>query len=97
MKDPDVSTDVKIGGKLSLLLILYTDCTDANTPIDTFKTAVTEAAIELQGKKRTTKKPWVTIDLLKLCGPRRDFRQLKYDSTVMREWTSTGNQICRLR
>ncbi|XP_071487324.1 uncharacterized protein [Diadema antillarum] len=84
LKDPDVGKvfEAKIGGKFAPLLLLDADGTDADTRtfIDTFNTAVTETANEVLGKKRTTKKPWVTPDLLKLCDERRDLKQSKYGS-----------------
>ena len=39
-----------------------------------------ETASEVLGKKRITKKPWVTPDLLKLCDERRDLKKTKYES-----------------
>ena len=38
-----------------------------DTMITTFNTAVTDAAIELLGKERHRKKPWVTKDVFDLC------------------------------
>ena len=39
-----------------------------------------ETASEVIGKKRITKKPWVTPDLIKLCDERRDLKMTKYES-----------------
>lgn len=72
--------EAKIRGKFAPLLLLDADATDADTFIDTFNTAVTETANEVLDKKRTTKKPWVTPDLLKLCDEKRDLEQSKYES-----------------
>jgi DNA-binding ferritin-like protein (Dps family) len=82
LKDPDVVQvfEARIGGKFAPLLLLDADGTDADTFIDTIITAVTETTNEVLDKKRTTKKPWVTPDLLKLCDERRDLKQFKFES-----------------
>ena len=54
--------------------------TGTDTLIDTFNIAVIETASEVLGKKRITKKPWVTPDLSKLCDERRDLKKTKYES-----------------
>ena len=40
-----------------------------------FNSAMTDAATELLGKRRPTKKPWVTPELLNLCDRRRDMKK----------------------
>ena len=82
LKDPGVAQifEAKIGGKFATLMLLDTDNTGTDTLIDTFNTAVTETASKVLGKKRITKKPWVTPDLLKLCDKRRDLKKTKYES-----------------
>ena len=61
-------------------MLLDTNNTGTDTLIDTFNTAVIETASEVLGKKRITKKRWVTPDLLKLCDERRDLKKTKYES-----------------
>ena len=61
-------------------MLLDTDNTGIDTIIDTFNRAVIETASEVLGKKRITKKPWVTPDLLKLCDKKRDLKKTKYKS-----------------
>lgn len=82
LKDPDVAQifEATIGGKFAPLLLLDDDGTDADTFIETFNAAVIEMANEVLGKKQTTKKLWVTPDLLKLCDERRDLKKTKYES-----------------
>ena len=46
-----------------------------NTMIITYKTAVTDALSEILGKECRRKKPWVTGDVLDLCGERRDLKK----------------------
>ena len=72
--------EAKIGGKFAPLMLFNTDNTGTNTLIDTFSTAVIKTTSEVLGKKRITKKPWVTPDLLKLCDERRDLKITKYES-----------------
>ena len=40
---------------------------DINTMITTYMTAVTDAASEILGKERRSKKVWITKDVLDLC------------------------------
>ena len=84
LKDPGVAQvfKAKIGRKFSPLMLLDTDNTGTDTLIDTFNTAVIETASEVLGKKRITKKLWVTPDLLKLRDKRRDLTKAKYKSWV---------------
>ena len=82
LKDPGLAQvfEAKIGGKFAPLMLLDTDKTCTDTLIDTFNAAVIETAGEVLGKKRISKKHWVTQDLLKLCDERRDLKKTKYES-----------------
>ena len=82
LKDPGVAQvfEATIGGKFAPLMLLDTDNTGTDTLIDTINTSVIDTASEVLGKKRITKKPWVTPDLLKLCDERRDLKKTKYES-----------------
>ena len=40
--------------------------------------AMTDAASEILWKERRRKKPWVTKDVLELCGEKRDFKKKRY-------------------
>ena len=51
---------------------------DINTMITTYNTAVTDAAIEILGKQRRRKKPWVTKDVLDFCDGKRDLKKKRY-------------------
>ena len=61
-----------IGGKFAPLIGLSDEDMDMDTLITTCNTARTGAAIEILGKDRRRKKPWVTKDVLDLCDERRD-------------------------
>ena len=58
-------------------MLLDADGRNAGTFCDTLNTAVAETANEVLCKKRTTKKPWITPDLLKFCDERKSFKQYK--------------------
>ena len=81
LKDPGVAQifEAKIRGEIRSTHA--TDNTGTDTLIDRhkFNTAVIETASEVLGKKRITKKSWVTPDLLKLCDERRDLKKTKYE------------------
>ena len=62
--------EARIGGKFAPILLLDAEGTNMDTFTNMFNTAVSEMAMEVLGKKRTTKKPWMTPDLLELCDER---------------------------
>ena len=66
-----------IGGKFAPLTIMSNEGTDLGSMITTFNTAVTETAIEILGKHRQKKRPWVTAEILDLCDKRREPRKKK--------------------
>ena len=72
--------EAQIGGKFAPLLLLDADGTSIDNFTDMFNTAVTETAMEVLGKKRITKKLWVTPHLLELCDETRNLKKSKYDS-----------------
>ena len=72
--------EAKTGEKFTTFMFLGTDNTGTDTFIDTFNMAVTETPSEALGKKQTTKKLWVTPDVLKLCDERRNLKKTKYKS-----------------
>ena len=51
---------------------------DISTMITIYNTTVTDAASEVFGKERPTKKPWFTKDVLDLCDERRDLMKKQY-------------------
>ncbi|XP_011670813.2 craniofacial development protein 2-like [Strongylocentrotus purpuratus] len=73
LKDPNIAEIFRatIGGKFAPLLVLGNQDPEIDTLINRFNTAVTETASDILGKHRPTKKPWVTVDILKLCDKRR--------------------------
>ena len=68
LRDPDVTCTFQatIGGKFAPLIGLSDENTDMDTMITTYNTAVTDAASEILGKERRTKKPLITKDVLDL-------------------------------
>ena len=66
---------------------------DIDTMITTYSTAVTDAASELLGKKRHSKKPWVTKDVLDLCDERRDLKKKWYKAEGLKEYREANRRI----
>ena len=96
LKDPEVAEafHVMIGGKFAALTILDADCTDTDTLINTFNTAVPNTASEILGKQRPVKKPWVTADLLDLCDKRRELKKKKNkDAEGLRQYRAANQEI----
>ena len=63
-----------IGGMFAPLTIKNNEDSDTDSKFTTFDTAVTETAIEILGKHRQKKKPWVTAEILDLSDKRRETR-----------------------
>ena len=87
LKDPEVAEafHAMIGGKYAALTITGADGMDKETLIATFNTAVTNTASEILGKHRPVKQPWVTADLLGLCGKRMELKKKKKDAEGVRQ------------
>ena len=60
--------------------------------ITIYNTAVTDAASEIFGKERPTKKPWVTKDVLDLCNEKRDLMKKRYVAGA-REYRKANKRI----
>ena len=60
---------------VSSLVIIVNEDTDKDSMITTYNTTVTETAREILGKHRQKKKPWITAEILDLCGKRRKIRK----------------------
>ena len=60
-----------IHGNFATLTITNNKDTDMAATITNFNTTVTETACEILGKHRQKKNPWVTAEILDLCGKRR--------------------------
>ena len=80
-----------IGGKVAPLIGLSDE--DMDTMITTYNTAVTDAAIEILGKERRRKKPWVTKDVLDLCDERRDLKKKRYEAEGAKEYREANRRI----
>ena len=70
LSDPTVMSAFRatIGGKFALV----DEDADLDSMVSSFNKAVTGTAAELLGKQRRKRKPWVTPEILDLCGQRRD-------------------------
>ena len=79
LKDPNIAESFRatIGGKFAPVLALENQDTKIDSLINSFNSAVTETANNILGKHRAAKKPWVTDNILKLCGKRRELKQKK--------------------
>ena len=66
---------------------------DINTMITTYNTAVTDAASEILGKERRSKKPWVTKDILDLCDDRRNMKKKRYEAEGAKEYRKANKRI----
>ena len=63
-----------------------------DTMIITYNTAVTDAASEILGKERRRKKPWVTKDVLDLCGE-RIYLKKRYEAEGAKEYREANRRI----
>ena len=82
-----------IGGKFAPLIGLSDEDMDMDTTITTYNTAVTDAASEILGKERRRKKPWVTKDVLDLCGERRDLKKKRYEAEGAKEYREANRRV----
>ena len=64
-----------------------------DTMITTYNTAVTDAAGEILGKERRRKKPWVTKDVLDICGETRDLKKKRYEAEGAKEYSESNRRI----
>ena len=65
---------------------------DIDTMFTTYNTAVTDAASDILGKERRSKKPWVTKDVLDLCDKRRDLIK-RYEAEGAKEYREANRRI----
>ena len=95
LRDPDVACTFQatIGGKFAPLIGLSDEDMDMDTMITTYSTAVTDVAIEILGKERHKKKPWVTKDVLDLCDERRDLKKKWYEAEGAKEYWEANRRI----
>ena len=82
-----------IRGKFAPLIGLSDEDMDMDTMITTYNTAVTDAAIEILGKERRRKKPWVTKDVLDLCDERRDLKKKRYEAEGAKEYREANKRV----
>ena len=66
-----------IDGRFAPLATLVDEDVDLHSIITHFNKAVTDTTAELLGKQRRKRKPWVTPEILDLCDPRRDYKEIK--------------------
>ena len=65
-----------IGGKFATLLVVGEE-RDMDQTMETFKSAVLEAANQVIDKHQMKKKPWVTTEILDMCDQRRELKRKK--------------------
>ena len=95
LRDPDVACTFQatVSGKFAPLTGLSDEDMDMDTMITTYNTAVTDAAIEILGKERRRKKPWVTKYVLDLCDERRDLKKKRYEAEGAKEYREANRRI----
>ena len=59
-------------GKFAPLIGIRDNDMDIESIITTYNAEVTDAAIEILGKERRKKRPWITRDVLDLCDKKTD-------------------------
>ena len=64
-----------IGDRFASLATLADEDADLDTMGTRFNKAVSDTAVELLGKQRRKRKPWVTTEILDLCDQRRDLKK----------------------
>ena len=64
-----------IDGRFAPLATLVDEEADLDSMVTHFNKAVTDTAVELLGKQRRKRKPWVTPEILDLCDQRRDLKK----------------------
>ena len=82
-----------IGGKFAPLIGLSDEDMDMDTMITTYNTAVTDAASEILGKERRSKKPWVTKDVLDFCDERRYLKKKRYEAEGEKEYREANRRV----
>ena len=77
LNDPTVMSafQTTIGGRFASLATLVDEDVDLDSMVTHFDKAVTDTAAELLGKQRRKRKPWVTPEILDLCGQRRALKK----------------------
>ncbi|XP_055865177.1 uncharacterized protein LOC129922560 [Biomphalaria glabrata] len=96
LKDPQVAAifEAQVGGRFAALNILDSNDQDIDTQVNMLNTAVTDTALEILGKLRPPKKPWVTEDILQLCDKRRELKGKKLsDPKYVQEYKSVNKRI----
>ena len=84
-----------ISRKFAHLTIMSNEGTDLGSMITTFNTAVTETAIEILGKHRQKKRPWVTAEILDLCNKMRELRKKRFEPEGAEKYKAVNNNIKR--
>ena len=93
-RDPDVACTFQatVVGKFAPLIGRRDEDMYIDTMIITYNTAVTDAASEILGKERRRKKPWVTKDVLDLCGE-RIYLKKRYEAEGAKEYREANRRI----
>ena len=64
-----------IGGRCAPFAMLVDEDDELDSMVNHFNKTITDTAVELFGKQRRKRKPWVTPEILDLCDQRRDLKK----------------------
>ena len=80
----------KLGGRFPALLELE----NTQEMTDVFNEVINEAAIEVLGKEKKKKQPWMTTEILDKCDERRKLKAVKYkDYDLERKYRELKNKV----
>ena len=95
LNDPTVKSAVQatIGGRFAPLATLVDEDADLDSMVTNFNKAVTDTAADLLGKQRRKRKPWVTPEILVLCGQRRDVKKNRGEPEGAKDYREIKRKI----
>ncbi|XP_076436542.1 uncharacterized protein LOC143276040 [Babylonia areolata] len=96
LKDPEIADvfQAQVGGKFAALNLMDID---VDTLANNIKEVLTTTAEQVVGKKRKRIQPWVTNEVLDLCGKRRELRKKKHSSNEARTKHQQVNREVRTK
>jgi len=82
---------IQIGGKFALLL----EMTEIQEVSDLFTEGMNEVALEVLGKERKKKQPWMTNEILDRCDERRQLKAAKFKDEECNKKYRVANTLVR--
>ena len=82
-----------IGSRFAPLGTLLDEDADLDSMLTHFNKAVTDTAAELLGKQCRRRKPWVTSEILDLCGQRRDLKKKRGEPDGAKDYREIKRKI----